>query len=207
MTELVEAFDICPFARGARTSGALKREVLLDERADPAASLKLLDELAADERVVVAILIYPRLGASLAAFEQFLVELRRAEELRRGGRSPFVTALFHPALRWSAATPSQLVTFFRRSPDPSIQFVRFSALEALRAAAPSGKFMFEWTEAGFAELLRREKNQPVSARITADNFAMVAREGIARLEAIFSDIALDRALTHVRLGEKAPGAT
>jgi hypothetical protein len=204
LTEVVEPFEFCPFARGARESGALVRRVLLDAP-ETAGSLAALDPLVDDPHVLVALLIYPRFSATVAAFERFATELRQAEDARRGGRSPLVTAVFHPRLGGGGhATPQQLVNLLRRSPDPMIQFTRFSALEAVRGAGPSGKFLFEWSPGGLAELERRLATLPVSERIARDNFATVERVGIACLEAILAELADDRARSYARLGEKSP---
>lgn len=197
LTEVVEAFGFCPWAAGARTSGALHRAVLLDEDAE----LAVEQVLKLDERVLVAILIFPRFTGPPERFEELLLRVRTAEEARRGGRSPFVTALFHPALRWSFDSPQQLVPFFRRSPDPAIQFVRFSSLESVRSGSPSGKFLFEASAAGWAELARRLQTVPVSDRIAQSNFDVVLRAGLARIEAIYADIAADRAKSYRRFGE------
>lgn len=195
LVEVVEAFGFCPWAEGARKTGALKRAVILDE------SEALERLLSLEEKTAVAILIYPRFSGPPAAFEELLARLRRAEEARRGARSPFVTALFHPALPWSGDGPDQLVPLLRRSPDPSLQFVRFAALEAVRSAAPSGKFLFDWTSESWKELARREQNLPVSARVARDNFSTVERVGADRMLAILDDIGRDREASYRRFRE------
>src|SRR5262245_36990698 len=83
LVEVVEALDICPFAAGARQTGALERRVVLG--ADPlAASVRAIDEIEPNERIPVAILIYPEHEAGWDAFETFTAELRRADGARRG---------------------------------------------------------------------------------------------------------------------------
>jgi hypothetical protein len=201
LTEVVEHYNICPFAEGARSTGALERRVILG---DPLTeSLRAVEELGAREKIVVGILIYPRHTEGAEKFEQFVAELRAADGARRAGKhGPFAFATFHPDAPFGADTPDRLVMFLRRSPDPCVQLVRFSALEAVRSAAPGGKFLFDFTPDGYAELARRAQAVPVSERIARDNFATVGRVGLARLEEVLADIRADRARSYARLGLK-----
>jgi hypothetical protein len=192
LVEVIEKLQLCPWAEGTRQSGALKRAVILDQ--DP-----LEEILAWDENVLVGILIFPRFSGGPEAFDEHLKQLRKSEQLRR--KSPFVTALFHPRLSFSAETPEQLVPLFRRSPDPSVQFIRHAALESVRSAGPSGKFLFDWSAKAFAELERREKELPVSDRIARDNAVTVEREGVAALLAIYQDLLADRNRSYSKFGE------
>jgi hypothetical protein len=163
---------------------------------EPAVSRAAIAELEADREVAVAILIYPRFDSGVSSFEHFMNGLRETE-------GAFAMALFHPEAEWSAATPQQLVMFFRRSPDPSIQLTRFSALDAVRARSPSGKFLFDYSAAALAELARRASEVPISERIAGDNFATVKREGLARFESIYDDIRKDRETAYAKLISKA----
>jgi hypothetical protein len=194
LVEVIERLNLCPWAEGTRSSGALRRAVILEQ--DPVGEL-----LAAGDEVLVYILVWPRFSGGPEAFEELHKKLRREEEARRGKRSPFATALFHPRLKYSTSTPDQLVPLFRRSPDPSLQFIRYAALESVRSAGPSGKFLFDWSARAFAELARREKELPVSDRIARDNAATVKAEGLARLLAIYDDLQADRARSYARFGE------
>jgi hypothetical protein len=186
LVEVVEAHGLCPWAEGARTTGALRRAVILDEHD------ALPQVLALDDKVIVAILIYPRFRGGVAEFEALVQRLRAREEAARGERSPFVTALFHPALKFSTDTPQQLLTLFRRSPDPSLQLVRYASLQSVRSAAPDGKFLFTGGIEALAELERRLSTIPVSERIARDNAATVASVGLDRILALLDDIRADR---------------
>jgi hypothetical protein len=102
-------------------------------------------------------------------------------------------------LKYSTATPDQLVPLFRRSPDPSLQFIRYAALDAVRSASPSGKFIFDFSARAWAELERRERELPVSDKIARDN---AARADVARILSIYDDIRSDRDASYARLGER-----
>jgi hypothetical protein len=195
LVEVIEKLNLCPWAQGTRSSGALRRAVILEQ--DP------VDEiLRFDEKTLVGILIWPRFFEGPEKFEELLREVRQKEELRRGARSPFVTALFHPQLAYSTATADQLVPLFRRSPDPSVQFIRHAALQAVRSATPSGKFMFDFSAEAWAELERRQDKLPVSDQIAHDNAVTVEKLGAARLLAHYEEIRADRDRSYARFGER-----
>lgn len=203
LEEVVEAHNVCPYARGARSGGAVARRVLWDEAPSVTSALSAITELEAESETVVALLIYPRLGLPPVAFDRLMSEVREADLARRpdartGPRAPFAMAAFHPDAGYGDENPQRMVTFFRRAPDPTIQLVRFSALDAVKGSVPQGAFFFEWSAAGLLELERRTSAVPVSERIARDNFATAARVGIARLQAIYDDIAADRARSYAR---------
>ena len=201
LTELVEGHDVCPFARGARTGRAVTQRVLLDETPDPASGLAAISELEAEEGLAVALLIYPRLGLPPEGFERFVSELRARDQARRP--PPFAMAMFHPDGDYGAESPRRLVMFFRRAPDPTIQLVRFSVLDAVKGNSPiDGKYLFEFSAQGLAELERRAKEVSVSEQIARDNFATAGREGIPRLQAILDDIRADRDRSYARFEKR-----
>jgi hypothetical protein len=195
LVEVIEKLHLCPWAEGTRRSNALRRAVVLAQ--DP------VDEILSwGDEVLVGILIWPTFFDGPAELEQLLARVRREEEARRGGRSPFVTALFHPQLAYSTDTPDQLVPLFRRSPDPSVQFIRHAALEAVRSAAPSGKFLFDFSPAAFVELERRKELVPVSDKIASDNAASVEKIGLDALLRVYDDIRAERDSSYARFGER-----
>ena len=180
--EVVERFSICPFAEPAMKAGTVARRVL----AEPEWARALIDELAADGKIEVALLIFPTVTMSAGEFDAWCAPLRAAN-------AAFVAAVFHPASAYDLATPAQAVGFFRRAPDPTLQLVRVSALDAVRGPGNrDGKFMFDFSPAAWAELKKREHRLPTSERIARDNHAMVVREGISTLQAIYDDIRADR---------------
>ncbi len=176
---MVERFGVCPFAEPAMKAGSVARRVIVDlEAARPA-----IDELAGDEKIEVALLIFPSVTMSAEAFDAWCAPLRAAN-------AAFVAAVFHPESAYELATPAQAVGFFRRAPDPTLQLVRVSVLDAVRGGG--GKFMFDFSPAAWAELKKREHRLPTSERIGRDNHAMLVREGISTLQAIYDDIRADR---------------
>jgi hypothetical protein len=176
---VVERFGICPFAEPAMKAGSVARRVIVETKDARAA----IDELAADTRIEVALLIFPSVTMSAGEFDRWCAPLREANDA-------FVAAVFHPDTPYDLATPAQAVGFFRRAPDPTLQLVRLSVLDEVRGRG--GKFMFDFSTAAWEELKKREHRLPTSERIGRDNHALVMRDGISTLQAIYDDIRADR---------------
>ncbi|MGZ3439252.1 MAG: DUF1415 family protein [Polyangia bacterium] len=188
MREVVERFGVCPFAQPAMKAGTVARRVVLE----PERARALVDELAGDEKIEVALLIFPSVTMSALAFDTWCAPLRAAHPA-------FVAAVFHPETPYDLATPAQAVGFFRRAPDPTLQLVRVSALDAVRGSA-AGKFMFDFSASAWAELAKREHKLPTSERIARDNQALLIRDGISTLQAIYDDIRADRDRSYAAAG-------
>jgi hypothetical protein len=142
----------------------------------------------------VAIFIYPRLTLAPRAFDAFAARLRESEQEARGGRALYVAATFHPDYPFDARSAAALVPFLRRSPDPSIQWIRLEVVEQAREG--HGKFLFDFSPAAWAELERRRDHPSVTDRIGADNQKRVADLGRDHFEAIYQAIRDDRARTY-----------
>lgn len=212
LVEVIERFDLCPWARGAREEGAVARRVLLgaERRALVDGIVAAHEEWAATAGTLIGLVILPDLhpdepgGLDAEAFDALVEETRRALSARAGGRPAFALAPFHPRAPYRAERPEQMVPFFRRAPDPTIQLVRFSALDAVKQR--TGKFLFDGSAAAFAELERRAAQPPVSDRIARDNFATAARVGIDAMQTVLDGLADDRrhAYAHAREKERPP---
>ncbi|MCS6901558.1 MAG: hypothetical protein RMJ98_18420, partial [Myxococcales bacterium] len=191
--EIVEGLGICPYARIARETGG--GVILL--RPEPIPTTEILhgivDELAGQPRIEVAQVVFPRATLSAAEFLEF--SARFGEE--NGARTPrqrptFVHAAFHPRLAYGTETPPRLVPFFRRSPDPMVQLVRLSVLDAIHAGKPRGTQFFDGDLASLLELLRQKRTESVTDRITRENHERAMAGDLERIQAIHEDIAQDR---------------
>jgi hypothetical protein len=183
LVEVVEAFEVCPFARGTRTSGKLARDVqFVESAAEVAARIAPHDEGEAD----IVLIILPAFFGDSYAFDRFVEQVRVADAARR--QPPFAMAPFHPDTPYYTDKPSRLVGLFRRSPDPTIQLVRYSALESAKRRAPDGKFYFDGSPAAWAAIAARPE-RGLSDQITHDNFERLrarADELAAKLTALRS---------------------
>lgn len=187
VNEVVLAWDLCPWAEKAFTSGQVRQRVLLADSPSPEDALPFLDECDAAPDVAIGLLIFPRLVTRASAFDAFAERVRRADHARRSdaATSPpapsFLIAAFHPDAPVTFATPPQLVSFVRRTPDPTLQLVRASVLRRATGEGPR-----------------------VSDDVTRRNFETVSARGAAALDAVLRDLRRDREESYARLGLGAP---
>jgi hypothetical protein len=181
--EVVVAWNLCPWADKAFTSGQVRQRVQLDEAPAPEDVLPFLDACDAASDVAIGLLIFPRLETRAAAFDAFAERVRRADHARRpdAATTPpapaFLIAAFHPAAPATFATAPQLVSFVRRTPDPTLQLVRTSVLRRATGEGPR-----------------------VSDDVTRRNFEAVNARGAHALDAVLRDIRRDRDESYARLG-------
>jgi len=188
LIEVVERYELCPWARAARLGSEIAADVLWGAPSEAdwvAAASALLARPAARVAMVVA----PELAVAPA--ELRAIRDRVAARLAHAG-----VADFHPDAALDLATPARLVPFLRRSPDPLLQLVPLALLDAVRAPPPPAD------RARQAQLLggRGEPPRPGAVeRIAAANHATVARHA-ADIAAALDAIAADRAAAYARAG-------
>ena len=196
--EVVEGLGLCPWAEHARKSGRVTERVLLVQEPDVGAAQSAIAEHAEDESVELLLLIFPRLALSRRGFEHYVAELARAEANRNEvGKVPFAMAAFHPDAGADLSDAERLIPFLRRSPDPTIQLVRRSVLEAVRERAPEGT---EFVDVRLFDpkLFAAVKTPSLRARIAEENLRTVRRVGVAEIERILADIRADRDASYAR---------
>jgi hypothetical protein len=204
--EVVEALGFCPWARQARQEGRVQPRVLTLEAPEPAAVLAVLAELEASEKTEIGLLIFPRLPLGRRAFARFVAELREADTARHGGRRPpFALADFHPEVEADTRSAERLVPFIRRSPDPTVQAVRHSALSSVRLSEDSGT---RFVDPGrlLDEPLEALKlpGEPLSRRVARANLRTVEALGVERVRTLTDGIIEDRDRSYARLGIDPP---
>jgi hypothetical protein len=182
VNEVVLAWNLCPWAEKAFASGQVRQRVLLAEAPAPEDALPFLDECDDAPDVSIGLLIFPRLAMRAGAFDAFAERVRRADHARRpdAKTSPpapsFLVAAFHPDAPVTFASPPQLVSFVRRTPDPTLQLVRASVLRRATGEGPR-----------------------VSDDVTRRNFETVSARGATALDAVLRDLRRDRDESYARL--------
>jgi hypothetical protein len=156
----------------------------------------VIADLARDAGVEVAILIYPRMALTPGEHDRFVASVRDADaKLHPLGAIPFAMAAFHPNAPIDRLAPERLIPFLRRTPDPTIQIVRSSALERVRSGAPQGT--------SFVDVSTFDITVPVQPslreRIARANLDKVDAVGIGEVTERLDDIRRDRDLTYARL--------
>lgn len=200
MVEVVEGFTLCPWAAAARRDGHVVEAVILAEnQADPRQSLTLLASLAQRPETDIALFIYPDLELDRLGFESFVRTVRERDAARHEvGEIPFAMAAFHPDAHPDPSEPERLIPFLRRTPDPTIQVVRRTALDRVRGSSQEGTSFFDLANLGTLPLPQKE---PVSLRqrIAQANLDTALEVGIETLETLFQDIRRDRDESYARI--------
>ncbi len=231
LREVVESWRSCPFARGCRDAGRLWRAVCWADDDSPASEQRILQAMAQLERAAaaaeaappeVALLVLPALAhLDSSRFDALHVRLRSAHEAA-APQSLFYHVAFHPGYPVDNRTPATLVRLFRRSPDPTLQFVAKAVLQPLRKTADEAEHIRTASAlcaagadtATLAAALRAPRD--VSAAVAEANHQRFAREGsamLAQLEQLLSDAAqvrrareADLEAQRLRGGDLADGA-
>lgn len=191
-TEVVEPLGLCPWAKRARLDGRVTRRVIVKSDPDPADILPHLDAVADDASVDIGLLLLPRLSLDLSHFRRFVNAVRQADSARHPpGGGHLYMAEFHPQAALDTGSSARLVSFIRRTPDPTIQLVRRAVLDEVRAREPSGTQYMD-PQALIAGDLPEPPPAPLHERIADTNFAAIEEFGFARLSAIMDDIRADR---------------
>lgn len=207
--EVVERFNLCPWAKAARLSG---NAVALVCSVDTTSLLTVLDDAALLDSDIV-LLIFPDYRGSRAAFEQLVADLIRQDGLRCELTSPvFAMAAFHPEASVRTAQALDLVPYLRSTPDPTIQLVRVSALERARKNEPAGTQFVDPTQLDLAQLFKDLQTAAKSAPSASgvDNSSLRQRIADANLTTWHNDghllqqcvqsILADRRDVHARFG-------
>ena len=185
LVEIVESYELCPWARTSRLGDALAVEIVGGAPAIDdwiAAAIRALARPGAR----VALVIAPELAIDRVGFAT--VRDRVAAATGAG------VADFHPDAALDLATPARLVPFVRRSPDPMLQLVPLAQLESLRTAPAVDRAHQAQMLGGHAEASR-----DIRESIAAINHATVATHHAAIASALAS-IAEDRRVAYARVG-------
>lgn len=178
--ELIERFSVCPWAKPARAGGRTRAHVVTDASCKLEELAPVLADWANDPAVDVAFVIAPRFAAGSEAFAKW------AESLAEQQAGVFFSAPFHP----SAAEPAGSVQFLRQTPDPTVQLVRRTRLEEIRAHDPP--HYANIFELDLQALNTGNAPQSVAASVVSHNARMIEREGRAEIQRILDDIREDR---------------
>jgi len=194
LVEVVERWNLCPWAASSRRRGELRIEILVAPGGEPPDVAPAVDRIARDPDAALGMVV-------LAASSIDPAALRR---LRDAAMRPDVAiADFHPAAAGDQASPARLVPVLRRSPDPMLQVVRWAVLDAARRAPPPpGRS----EQARLLADLGAPPPPRVADAVAAANHRTVADAGLDALLAVFADLARDRAAAYAAAGVTlAPG--
>lgn len=206
----LEPHSFCPFSRGGRKRGLTHREVCLASSLDVTPWLDLMEALAADPTKVVAQLIFPAIEVPPDAWSRFCHELTTAgnERMRVGvgkGAEVFAVAPLHPELGYSTKNAYTLIPLLRRTPDPTVQWVRLDALEKLYEGRSAKTVFVDVAE--LEAFLAAPQKKPLFDRIAETNQQMAERLGVAEVERTLRELSRWAQARYARaLLDDEPGA-
>jgi hypothetical protein len=186
--EIVETFDLCPWARAARTGGELSVAILWGTPAI-AAWVAAAEDVLTRATTRVAMVVAPELDATPAELREIRSDV--AKRVSIAG-----VAEFHPDAPLDAATPARLVPYLRRSPDPLLQLVPHAILASVRTPQPRYATLDQLQA---LQGLAAAPKVDIGDRIAASNHARVAEDGAA-IEAKLAEIRADRNASYARVG-------
>jgi hypothetical protein len=199
--EFVEAFDFCPWAKRARLDGHVKVDVCLDLQLNPEPVLAHIDACIAEAEIEIGILIFPRSVVDRETLERFATRCMALDSQRLGLQSAqFVLAAFHPDAPLVLDPPDRLVPFLRRSPDPTLQFVRTRALERVRRGESSGTQFVDLSTLDFTKLAP-SAGPSLRERIMSANRDTIQRTGSQEVNEVLASLLQDKQETRARLPE------
>jgi len=204
-SEIVEGLDFCPFAARAREDGAVRVTVCGEAQPTHERVLSIADALASDGAIEIGLVLFTRVSLGRMDWHRFVAELHDLDaKTARPLSKQFAAAAFHPDAEPDLGSPARLVSFVRRTPDPTIQFVRHSVLVRMRSRDPAEtKYVPpDQLEAYVRSLASRtvEERVPLAERIARANLDTVRTQGVAKVAAILDDILRDRDERYAPLG-------
>lgn len=185
LTTFLEPGSFCPFSKGGRKRGQTARFVHRAGTADVEPLLARMLEVARDPTQLVIQVVVPLVEVEPAAWSAFCRALTAAGNDRLRTESPdggdvLAVAPLHPELAYSTRSPYALIPLFRRTPDPTIQWVRLDALEALYRGRTGDTVFVDPSDVLAAA--RRPPAPDLFTRIAESNVKMAQRLGIAEVE-------------------------
>ncbi len=196
--EFLEKYAFCPFARQGREAGTSVRYVYYADTPSLEPLLELMEQIVGNTEHVVSQVIMPALEVDPVVWSRFCHELTALGHARLGGESVLAVAPLHPALSFESHNAFALVPLFRRTPDPTIQWVRLDGLEALYKGRDRGKRYLESPQ--ILQLLTGAKPRtPLYDRVAQTNMSMARRLTIDKVVAMLGDIYAETHRKYVRI--------
>lgn len=188
--EVVEALELCPYAARARLEGQSQEAVIEAKAPRDEDLLAVIDELTARADTQVAFVLLPRLQTPAPAFERRVERLRKAHANARGQTVMAIEA-FHPQAELVVSDAARLVPFIRRTPDPTLQLTRLSALCQVRRGRPQGTQFLDLANLDLHADMPPPP-APLHEQIAEKNLVSVVGFGPARVKARLDAILEDR---------------
>jgi hypothetical protein len=160
--------------------------------------LDAIDRVGADEKIELALVIFPRLTISRPKLGRWVEHLRKAHA-KAHGAAVFAIEGFHPDADPDVSSAERLTPFVRRTPDPTLQLTRLTALDHVRRGTPQGTAFLDPSTMDLASFLEQPAKAPLHERIAELNLETVERLGASKIAAKMDDIVRDRDRAYARI--------
>lgn len=203
LDEFLERWAFCPFAKEGRKRGEVFRYVHLFETLDLEPLFALHERIARDERQIVAQVIAPGIQVDAEEWATFCHAVTAVAHARLG-KEVVAVAPLHPELPYGTGAAAEMVPLFRRTPDPTIQWVRLDALERIYEGRGAGTV---FVDAGSVEdflAAMEEAHKPLWDSIADSNAKAAQSFGLDRLEGLLARIAQDARESFARARSTPP---
>lgn len=131
LVDFIEEFSFCPFARSGRAGGQTRRYMYYADTRSVEPLLSLMLEVAADPEQVVVQVVLPLIEVGPQTWSKFCQGLTAMGNARCDGGAVLACAPLHPELPFNLKSAATMIPLLRRSPDPTIQWVRLDGLESI----------------------------------------------------------------------------
>jgi hypothetical protein len=180
--EFLEAHGFCPYAKAGRERGATARHVLFVETRSLAPLAAIFSEAARGSIEVVQV-IFPLVEVAADEFARFANDA--TEHLNAALERPvFASAALHPELPYRTHTPNSLIPLFRRTPDPTLQWVRLTTLDGIYAGRRAGTAFVDVHELG--AFLSEPATRDLYQQIARANQATALRLGVEEVQGLLA---------------------
>ena len=186
IVEFLEEHAFCPFSKPGRAQGKTVRYVHYAASQSIAPLVALMEKASGDPRRMVVQVIFPMLEVGAEEWIQFSNEITVIANRNLGaGSDVYAVAAMHPHLPYERSNPAAMLPLLRRSPDPTIQWVRLDDLEALYEGRSGDTKVVDLDDP--STLLAPEEQTPLFDRITEANLKMAEELGFPEVEHALSD--------------------
>lgn len=191
VSEVVEALNVCPYARPSRLDGRTARFVL-DVDADGQlevtdAHLSVLADMDQEGGLEVVQWIYPTARFTATAWDRagkaFTSACHEAH-----GESVVGVAPLHPEAPYLSATAAAMVPLFRRAPDPTLQWISLRSIDAVRATRPRGEVLAPSDPQAIERLLESLARPSLAETIAERNRRTALRIGLRQFEDLMAGL-------------------
>jgi hypothetical protein len=182
--EFLEAHGFCPYAKAGRERGVTARHVHFAETSLVGPLAAIFQSAAAGTLEVVQV-IFPLVEVAAADFARFANDV--TEYLNaRFERPVFASAALHPELAFRTDSPNALIPLFRRTPDPTLQWVRLATLDGIYEGRRGGTAFVDVSK--MREFMSVPAGRDLYQDIAQTNRASAERLGVERICSLLGQV-------------------